>query len=358
MTKQQPRKGEVGQPTTNGGHWAETTKDPSGTPLAVEADGYADIQINVSEVQPFDYIYDDYAGEYWKVLNVSPGIGEQIITIDVGEKNNTDEIDTMKVRNGATVDVRRPTTPELAWVTPAGFIDENLPAMAVPDGAYILDEGVADVYSKIDGEPFTDYNAGTTTFAVGDDGRLLIVDKDYLVSIRRPKTEAEILRDEAAAKEREKRESFERSDTDGAASQWASGLAAERKRLEAQIVEQGGTHEFPALFDLDGNLVPAKLVSTRYGMSWAVLADPDDPHGEITDWIGESKARKADQRRKTMEKKGYREGVVRAPAKVKTAGSGTGMSGALSVNHYIGRADDGFSRDVEIVSTDDPGRDY
>ena len=142
-------------------------------------------------------------------------------------------------------------------------------------------------------------------------------------------------------------ESFERSDTDGFLSQWALGLSAQKHRLAAEIAEAGGRAEFPALFDLEGNLVPAKLVRTQYGTSWAVLADEDDPHGEVAKWVGRSRAESPERQVETMEKKGYREGTVRARAKADIVGTGHGLSGTAWVTTV--RVDGGFSRDVEVV---------
>jgi hypothetical protein len=51
----------------------------------------------------------------------------------------------------------------------------------------------------------------------------------------------------------------------------------------------------------------------------------------------------------TMRNKGFYEGTVRCRAHVALTGSGTGLSGALSVRPYTTRDDRGFSRDVEIV---------
>jgi hypothetical protein len=59
--------------------------------------------------------------------------------------------------------------------------------------------------------------------------------------------------------EQERHESFERSDTDGFPSQWASGLTAQWHRLATEIADLGGRHEFPALFDGEGHLAPPKL---------------------------------------------------------------------------------------------------
>ncbi len=150
----------------------------------------------------------------------------------------------------------------------------------------------------------------------------------------------------AAAADKEAYDSFERCDTDGFLSQWAMGLSAQKHRLAAEIAENGGRRDFPALFDLEGKLVPAKLVNTRYGETWAVL-DGDDPHGDVAKWVGRSRAESIEGRVRAMEKKGYREGRVMARAKADIVGTGHGLSGTAWVAPV--RIDGGFSRDVVVV---------
>lgn len=151
-------------------------------------------------------------------------------------------------------------------------------------------------------------------------------------------------------------ESFDRCDTDGFVSQWASGVMADKARLEAWLAARGGSDDFAALFDLDGNLVAAKLINTKYGLSWGILAT-DDPSSRVVRWVGACPKRES-----TMRKKGFYEGTVRCPAHVTLSGSGTGLSGALTVRPYTARNDRGFSRDVEIIDNgqgekpDRPGR--
>src|SRR5687767_13137365 len=91
-------------------------------------------------------------------------------------------------------------------------------------------------------------------------------------------------RDEADRLEREAYESFARCDTDGFLSQHVQGLSARKHRLQAEVIEKGGRWEFDALFDLDGNLVAAKVVEGRYGPSWGILAS-DDPRSKIVAWV-------------------------------------------------------------------------
>lgn len=155
---------------------------------------------------------------------------------------------------------------------------------------------------------------------------------------------AQAHRDEAAA-------SYDRCGSDGFVSQWANDLSAREHMLAAEIAENGGRAAFPALFDLDGNLVAAKLVQVddRYRggkvSKWVVLAD-DDPQSRATAWITAFPVRKS-----TMVRKGYTEGYVLAPAKATLGGGGKGLAGAASVRAIAVRMDGGFSRDVEIVTT-------
>jgi len=123
------------------------------------------------------------------------------------------------------------------------------------------------------------------------------------------------LRTQAAAHDAEAYASFERCDTDGALSQWASGINARRLRLEAEIVDNGGVWEFPALFDLDGNWVPARKIDGRYGPCWMILDESGDATGEFVPF--------RPARKSTLEKRGYREGIVTRPAKADTGSNGS-----------------------------------
>lgn len=156
------------------------------------------------------------------------------------------------------------------------------------------------------------------------------------------------LREEARELDARAEESFQRCDTDGFLSQWANGISAQERRMQAEIVENGGRSTFPALFDLDGELVAAKLVDGKYGIVWGILPD-DDPHGRFVEWFNPSRARTGAARRRNDERKGYRVGLVKAAARAKVIASGTGLSGAASAYVGVVRCDGGFSRDVEIV---------
>lgn len=104
-------------------------------------------------------------------------------------------------------------------------------------------------------------------------------------------------------------ESFDRCDTDGCVSQWASDSMAQLYTAQAEILENGGVAQFPALFDLDGNIVDAREVQTRYGFAWAIT----NTNGSTT-WFNASRAQDDKRRIDTDRKKGYYVGTVEAPA--------------------------------------------
>lgn len=152
------------------------------------------------------------------------------------------------------------------------------------------------------------------------------------------RAEAELTK--AREAERSREASWERSDTDGFLSQWASGLTAQLHYRQAEIERDGGRAQFPALFR-DSQLVAAKQVQTRYGLKWGVL-DSDDPHAHIGAWFAATD--------RAARQYGYTVGTVWAPAKAELEGRGHGLSGSCWV--ATRRLDGGFSRAVEIVTTD------
>lgn len=151
---------------------------------------------------------------------------------------------------------------------------------------------------------------------------------------------AKALRNKAGDNRQSAQDSFDRCDTDGFLSQWASGICAQRDDHAADVAELGGLWTFPALFDLNGKLVAAKLIQTAYGLRWGVL-QTDDPNSSVVKWLAFAPARKS-----TLEKHGFREGTVLAPAYADIRGDKTAYAG-------IFRKGPQFRRDVEIV---DDGR--
>src|SRR5215831_2243806 len=81
-------------------------------------------------------------------------------------------------------------------------------------------------------------------------------------------------------------DSFDRCDTDGFLSQWASDQTGRIYQAAATLAEAGWMAESVALFDAEtGALLDAKNVSTKYGSSWMVKA----ADGSVR-WVGISVA--------------------------------------------------------------------
>lgn len=131
---------------------------------------------------------------------------------------------------------------------------------------------------------------------------------------------AEQWRAEAKGQTRAEQESFDRSDTDGALSQWAHSKLSGMYEKYALLAESDSQWEFEALFDLEGNfLTMEKVPSQFYGGSdrWLIRRTNTRP----TTYVGTSEAKNGDRRRANDEKKGYRVGAVRCAATVKGYGS-------------------------------------
>lgn len=140
---------------------------------------------------------------------------------------------------------------------------------------------------------------------------------------------ADDLRAQARGNEREKYRSQEESDTDGFVSQWANGIIASELLLKADLIESGGSYERDLLFDLEGNLILAKEIQTRYGWAWMIL-DPDNPKGSALGFFNESKAKNPATKIQNDAAKGYYVGRGMVKGYVKIIASGTGLSGAAS----------------------------
>lgn len=144
---------------------------------------------------------------------------------------------------------------------------------------------------------------------------------------------AEEHRAKAAKHERDAAESWERSDTDGFLSQWASGINARVQHTNADIAEAGGVATFKRtrLVTLEGEATDARRVRTRYGLKWRLdSADAWLPYRPV--------------RESTLAKRGYREvdEFAVAPAKAETwAPPGAkGLGSAHLVTVIIVRTDD------------------
>jgi hypothetical protein len=86
------------------------------------------------------------------------------------------------------------------------------------------------------------------------------------------KAAAQEIRAAAAENYKRKEESFQRCDTDGFLSQWASGITGNLKQTEADLLENDLQSEFDGLYEGDRR-VKAKPITTQYGMCWVLHDD-------------------------------------------------------------------------------------
>ena len=125
---------------------------------------------------------------------------------------------------------------------------------------------------------------------------------------------------EAARAETSREESFERSDTDGFLSQWASGISASKSRIAAEIARNGGKAEFVGLFDIaTGARIPAVLIETQYGYCWSIC---DAKTGQFV-----GKFMPSGPRSRKQKQAGMCERPEMADAYATIEGRGTGLSG-------------------------------
>ncbi len=148
------------------------------------------------------------------------------------------------------------------------------------------------------------------------------------------------LRKQASQHYKDAEDSFQRSDTDGFLSQWASGIAGQKASRQADIEENGGVWPFRCLMDGERR-VNAKVIDGTYGQVWLLADSEEARYGRRFIPIG--------ARSRIQRELGLQEGTEDAPAKAKTWGKGTGLAGAASVQVIVVRTD------LYDWSTDDLG---
>lgn len=152
-------------------------------------------------------------------------------------------------------------------------------------------------------------------------------------------TKADQLRAEAAAHDAKAEESFERCDTDGFVSQWASGLSAQRAWRQADIEEAGGVAEFRGLYH-GSRRVAAKLIRSPYGVCWLLREDEVSRYGRKFVPAGDAS--------RVQRQLGLSEELETAAAKAGFGGSGYGLSGQAWVEVY--RTGDEWGLDAVLVT--------
>ena len=145
---------------------------------------------------------------------------------------------------------------------------------------------------------------------------------------------AEQLRKAAADSRRAAEDSFQRCDTDGFLSQWASNLTAQEHAAQAEILEHGGCAKFLGLFDsVTGERVPAKIISGDYGARWMLCDATTGKALGIFYSVGRvgDNGLPVNSPRTKLAKAGLEERIEWAPAVAKVVGHGRGLSGSAWV---------------------------
>lgn len=154
---------------------------------------------------------------------------------------------------------------------------------------------------------------------------------------------AEEYRESAARKTRDAAESFERCDTDGFVSQWASGISADLDRAKAALIEAGKVSRFIGLYEGDRR-VKAKLISTRFGTSWLLHED----EAELIRARGKPFL-PTGRNSRILKSLNLAERWEYAPAWATLGGgSGTGLGGATGVRVIVFRTGDKWGGDAEL----------
>lgn len=143
-----------------------------------------------------------------------------------------------------------------------------------------------------------------------------------------PTHEAAELRAKAADCYKREQESFERSDTDGFLSQWASSITARKYLAEADLIDAGGTVETRALFNLDGTVASTHNGWNNFGEYWVLNEAAAARYGKR--FFNPSKAQDQAKAYNADKRKGFTVGTVKVRGYVDIVGSGRGLSGAAS----------------------------
>jgi hypothetical protein len=153
---------------------------------------------------------------------------------------------------------------------------------------------------------------------------------------------AEDYRTEAKQALQRRQDSWERSDTDGFLTQWASGLSAQLASKKAEIVENGNKAEFAGLYE-GTRRVMARIIQTQYGSCWLL----HDSEADLMAKRGSRFVPTGDNSR-IQKRLGLSQRFEMAPAWAKMDGRGTGLSGQAWVAVF--RTGDKWGKDAELIA--------
>lgn len=128
-------------------------------------------------------------------------------------------------------------------------------------------------------------------------------------------------------------------------------MEAELLEAKAYLERQNGGEKFPALLDLKGNIVPAKVMKTNVNghsrMAWAILSDPKDPSSKPKSFLTIPQSNDNEHRNSFYAKKGFTVGQVWADAKASIIRDQKNGTEKVSII----RADGGYSPYAKVLVT-------
>jgi len=120
-------------------------------------------------------------------------------------------------------------------------------------------------------------------------------------------------------------DSFERSDTDGCVTQWASEWTGHLAQRQASILRDGKRDSFRGLFEGDRR-VAARLITTQFGTSWLLRDDEAEKFGRTFIPQGD--------RSRVQKALGLHEAREHAPAWAKLESNGRGLGANVWVQTF------------------------
>jgi hypothetical protein len=158
-------------------------------------------------------------------------------------------------------------------------------------------------------------------------------------------------RDLANASRKRSAESWERSDTDGFVSQWASDLTAREHEAWANLLDDDCMIVTEALFMLDGTIASTHSAYGDYGRYWVLNDLAAERYGKR--FFSPSKAQNPEREWNNNRTKGFTLGLIRVEGYVDIAANGTGLSGATTAHIVVRPVVDRLrSGDYAVLTTD------
>lgn len=144
---------------------------------------------------------------------------------------------------------------------------------------------------------------------------------------------AEKLRSEASQAFKNAEDSFQRSDTDGFLSQWASSEIGRLKNAQAEILENGGVWAIPTLMEGERMVTAVRVLNYNkfsYSNKWEWFLEDEEAEKFGRRWIP------VGQRSRIQKQLGLHEEKIERPAGVRFLDTGAkGMpAGRLPLEYY------------------------